>query len=162
MSRRAQRSFNVWISTSAVLVTAAVMATGAQTRKPAAKPWNWEMEQQLEKAMQADGLGRSITIEAPVLSSKTIERVTLRPTVQWGHTERHGDVIAPLAPDQVSVVWKPSDGFVGRLVIDGVFNRVRCRFEGGIAADRVTVTGDADCGGQRGAFRARINRPEKP
>lgn len=152
-----------WVIAVLAAASGSAMAEAQATKAaPQPRPWNWQAEQELEKAMQADGLGRSITIEAPVLPWTTVERVRLRPTVQWGHAERHGDALAPLAPDHVSATWTTSFEFVGRLVIEGVFNRIRCRFEGGIAADRVTVTGESDCGGQRGVFRARINRPGKP
>lgn len=151
-----------------MLVTA--MVADAQSRKPEPKrkaepkPWYWEAERELRKAMEADGLGRAIVIQAPVFphsTSGSISRLSLQPPVEWAHGELGGDYFGPVRT-KVVATWIPNGDSVGRLVIEGPFNRQLCRLEGDVAADRRSVTGSGVCDGQRVAFRACIDRSPDP
>ena len=146
----------------AVLLLGSGGLVDGQSRRSEPKPWYWEAEQQLKKVMDADGLGRAIVIEEPRMPKSTnrrIERLSPLPRLEWAHGEMRGDYETPVRTTVVAT-WMPQGQFAGRLLIEGVFNDQPCRFDGRIASDRVTVTGDGVCADQRVSFRACIERSD--
>jgi hypothetical protein len=119
----------------------------------AGKPNAETREQLLAKAMAADGLGEFIKVVEP--ASFCVDRAA--DPSQWLHLDNSGpDLLRPL-PATVTLV-RGKDGAADRLVIDSPHLDVPCRFDGAIAPDGITVSGQARCGDETSRFRARIHR----